>query len=220
MDSYKKCFEPSVSVEVMNAVAQMEERAESRHTSSKSPPAKRARKTTVIEKERKTTSKVNDKSLSGASDSISSPNCVKQYRAHIMKVMNIDDVQYRYILIVQDVYSNYIYLRPIMEANVHSYIHTLESNASKFMEVAMKSVFDDRKCEYLVTNKGLLFCSKKMLELYEAYDVKHLKSESILLVNKIWTLCKHYRVFDQRDSYSYYDILQEVAHMFNHLQSM
>jgi hypothetical protein len=102
----------------------MEERAESRHTSSKSPPAKRARKTTVIEKERKTTSKVNDKSLTGDSDSISSPICVKQYRAHIMKAMNIDDVQYRYILIVQDVYSNYIYLRPIMEANVHSYIHT------------------------------------------------------------------------------------------------
>jgi hypothetical protein len=67
VDSNKKDVEPTVPIEVINPVAQIEQQAEARllnatsngSTSMKSVP-KRARKTTGIKKARKTTSKVND----------------------------------------------------------------------------------------------------------------------------------------------------------------
>jgi hypothetical protein len=98
-------------------------------------------------------------------------NCIlvtkigEQYQADLIdfskdRFVEANDNKYRYILVVQDVLSHYIYLRPV------------ESKASNFMKPAMKSVFDERKCENLVTDSGVEFCSKIMLELYEAYDVK------------------------------------------------
>jgi hypothetical protein len=149
-----------------------------------------------------------------ASESISSGDRVKQFHADVCEVKFANERRIRYILVVQDVSSHHIYLRPLRRSPFLS------------MSIAMESVFNERKCQSLATDMGREFCTRDMLHLYEEYDIIHVRAHRMLggrCLERNFDIIRHsletlFRLFQPSHSSSYDAILQEVAQLVNDLR--
>ncbi|XP_053402652.1 uncharacterized protein LOC128557979 [Mercenaria mercenaria] len=116
---------------------------------------------------------------------------------------------YKYILLVIDTFSKYVWLRP------------LKSKTGDEVAKAFKDIFTTISPAKLITDKGQEFRANKVQSLMREYDVKYFPtqnetkastSERAILTIK----SKLYRYFTHKDSYSYLPVLQDIANSYDH----
>ncbi|XP_052794459.1 uncharacterized protein LOC128227719 [Mya arenaria] len=117
---------------------------------------------------------------------------------------------YKYILLVIDTFSKYVWLRPLRQK-------TVEEVTDAFADIFQNSGRDPAK---LITDKGQEFKAKRVQDLMRKFDVHYFPTQNetkastseraILTIKQ-----KLYRYFNHKDNYNYISVLQNIADSYN-----
>jgi len=117
---------------------------------------------------------------------------------------------YRYILVVIDVFSKYLWLRK------------LKDKKGEYVAKAYESIFNEgRKPNKIRTDKGQEFCARAVQSVFQKEGIRHLYAQNEVkasiserVIKTIKT--KIYRYFTYKQSSRYIDKLQSFADGYNH----
>lgn len=135
-----------------------------------------------------------------------------QWDADLMDVTKYSNYNdgIKFILVVIDIFSKYLWLRP------------LENKQGSSVEKALQDILrDDRVPNKIRTDKGQEFRSKRVESLLTMYDIKHLFAQNTEIkanyaervIKTIKT--KIYRYLTYKNNYRYIDKLQGFADSYN-----
>lgn len=115
---------------------------------------------------------------------------------------------FRYILVVIDVFSKYVFYIPV------------KNKTPQEVKRAFKKVFAIATPKFMQTDQGMEFAAKEMQRFFKKHDVRwyHTFSEikAALAERQIRTLKERLeRIFYHRGSHKYVDILQDLADQYN-----
>ena len=116
---------------------------------------------------------------------------------------------YSKVLIMIDIFSRYVWVRPIYR-----------KTAKEVLE-AIKSIFDEgRKPQQLRTDQGKEFTAHKVKQFLKAEGVLHIRTYAPLKANYaervIMTIKnKIFRYLDRKETYRYVDVLQDIVQGYN-----
>ena len=118
---------------------------------------------------------------------------------------------YKYILLVIDTFSKYVWLRP------------LKNKTGSSVAEAFRDIFETsgRTPARLVTDKGQEFNAKIVQQLVQKYEIKYFptqnETKASVSERAIKTIkTKIYRYFTYTENHIYLPILQDVASSYNH----
>ena len=117
---------------------------------------------------------------------------------------------YRYILFVIDVYSRYLWLKPLKDKKCP----TVAKAVSELINE------DDRYPVYMWTDKGTEFLGKEFQAIVEKYDIGYYNTFSVnkaAIVERVQRTIKErmHRYFTKMNTFRYIDILKDLVYSYN-----
>jgi len=133
------------------------------------------------------------------------------YDADLMDMQHYlgDNNNYRYILVVIDVFSRFLYTQP------------LKTKSAKDMVVAFREIFKEANPpNTLRTDGGSEFTNKQVQDLFRELDIYHYVTQSEhhayfaeRVIRTLRTIMGRYRVY--RNTHKWVDVLQELTRNYN-----
>lgn len=125
-----------------------------------------------------------------------------------MKLYSRDNRGYKYILVVIDSFSKYLWTQP------------LKTKGAVEVRDVMEKVLRESKPKHLQTDAGKEFYNKSFTSLMEKYNINHYSTYSVIKASMaervIQTLKgKLYREFSLRGSYNWLNIIKNVTQAYN-----
>ena len=125
-----------------------------------------------------------------------------------MKQYSKQNKHYKYLLAVIDVFSKYGWLIP------------LKNKTGATVSEAFKTLFEERKPQYIWSDKGSEFYNKQVKELLKDNNIKLYSTEneekSSVVERWIGTMKQHmFKYFTANDTTKYYDVLDELVNNYN-----
>lgn len=117
---------------------------------------------------------------------------------------------YRYILVVIDCYSKYVWTRP------------LKNKTAREVSIAMKEVLKESNYapKHIQSDQGTEFYNKYFTKLMKKYDIIHystFSTKKAAIVERVIRTLKNwlYKKFSLRGKYKWLDILPEITKLYN-----